>query len=106
MPSSDLLILSATLPLEAVGDYRPIVLVNGTLKIISKILANRLAPKLQILIKDYQLGFIARRNTLERFATAYEVMHHCKKIKCNAYMLKLDFEKAYDCELELPVISP
>lgn len=36
------------------GDYRPIAILNSSFKIISKLLANRLAPTLAKLIEDYQ----------------------------------------------------
>lgn len=27
---------------------------------------------------------------------AYEIIHNCKRTKVNGYLLKLDFQKAYD----------
>lgn len=82
--------------LRQIGDYRPIALLNSTIKIVSKILANRLAPKLKLLVKDYQTGFITDRNILEGVAMTYEVINQCKKSKIEGFILKLYFEKAYD----------
>lgn len=71
-------------------------MLNSTIKIVSKILANRLVPKLKLLVKDDQTGFIACRNILKGVATTYEVIHQSKKSNTNRFMLKLDFENAYD----------
>lgn len=48
------------------------------------------------MIRHYQTCFITGKNTLEGVASAYEIIHHYKKIRLNGYILKLDFEKAYD----------
>lgn len=81
---------------ETIGDFRPIALLNYSIKIITKLLSNRLAPKLQSMIVDYQTSFISGRKILEGAASAYEIIHQCKKTKSNGYILKLGFEKAYD----------
>lgn len=51
---------------EYITDYRLILLLNNTVKIITKILANRLAPKLLELVGEYQTRFIKGRNILDR----------------------------------------
>lgn len=60
---------------EKLGDYRPITLLNSSLKIVSKILANRLMPQLEDLVRKYQSGFIKSRNILEVVALAKEAKH-------------------------------
>ena len=79
-----------------VGDFWPICLLNGTVKIISKIPANRISKVLSSLIGDYQNGFIAGRSILERVVLAQEIVQYCAKNKTPSMMLKLDFLKAYD----------
>lgn len=44
---------------ECIGDYKPIALLNSLLKILAKVLANRLAPKPQEFVGKEQTGFIA-----------------------------------------------
>lgn len=53
---------------QTVGDYRLIVLLNSSLKIISKVLANRLATILPKLVDVLQSCFIQGRNILEEIA--------------------------------------
>lgn len=78
------------------GDFRLIMLLNCSLQIISKILVNRITSILQDMIQEYEMGFIPRRYILEGVAVAIEVIHQYRKSNSYIYMLKLDFEKAYD----------
>lgn len=50
---------------KRIEEFRSFPLLNSSLKIVSKILVKRLAPKLHDLIEDYQTDFIAERNILE-----------------------------------------
>ena len=58
-------------------DFRPISLLHGIQKMISKILANRLQPHIQHLVKDSQTGFVKGRQI-----TCYEIV---KMISLNLY---------------------
>lgn len=69
-----------------VKDYRTMALLNCFFKIILKILTNRLSPIIGEMIGDYQMGFVI----------ANVVIHQCNKTNLKWYLLKLDFEKAYD----------
>lgn len=80
----------------SIGDYRSIALLNSFIKIISKILTNRLAPLMGDLNADYQSGFIEVRTILEGVAITKEVGCHCQKNRYDGYLLKLDFQKVYD----------
>lgn len=82
--------------LERVGEFRPIALRNSILKIVSKALANRLSCVLKIMIRDCQSRFIPAENIIKRVAVAQEVIHQNRLDKNKGYVLKLDFEKAYD----------
>jgi len=77
-------------------DFRPISVLNGSVKIISKVLANMLREVLEVIIDDHQSGFLKGRNTLNFVATAQEVIQFTKRNKIPRFMLKLDFEKTYD----------
>lgn len=55
-----------------------------------------MTPMLCKIIPHSQSGFLPGRNIMDGIAIAIEVIHSAKKQKDRAYMLKLDFEKAYD----------
>lgn len=78
------------------GDFKPIALLNSSLKIIAKIMANRLAPLMGDLIGDYQTSFIKGRSILDRIMIIKEVIYQCRRRGQDGYLLKLDFRKAYD----------
>lgn len=75
--------------------YRPIALLNSVFKIISKVLANRLSSMISVLVGEAQIGFIANINIVDDIAIAQEVLHQCKG-RVDGFLLKLDFEKAYN----------
>jgi hypothetical protein len=55
----------------SVNDYRPISLLNGVIKIITKLLANRLQAKIFPLIHTSHYGFIKSRTIHDCLAWAY-----------------------------------
>lgn len=71
-------------------------MLNSPFKIVAKILVNRLTPNVQELVGKEQTSFIAGRNIFDGIAIAHEVIHQSKKLNTNGYLLKLDFQKAYD----------
>ncbi|CAN1246044.1 LINE-1 retrotransposable element ORF2 protein [Linum grandiflorum] len=84
---------------DSMTQVRPIGLCQMLYKIISKLLATRLAVVLPSLISNTQNGFVPNRAISENVIVAHEVMHYLKRKttgKKHFMAVKLDMEKAYD----------
>lgn len=84
---------------EKLSQFRPISHCNLCLKIITKILANRLKPILDQIITPHQFAFIPGHLIQDSIIVAHEAFHHLK-IKRRGpnfdMAISLDFNKAYD----------
>ncbi|XP_055960992.1 uncharacterized protein LOC130015249 [Mercurialis annua] len=79
-----------------IKDYRPISLVNGLYKLLSKVLSLRLAPQLSNIISENQHAFLKGRSILECSMISNELVHNAVRRKDKVLVLKLDFQKAFD----------
>ena len=82
---------------QVMGDFWPIALTNFQFKIITKILADRLAPITMRIISIEQRGFIRERNIAECVILASEAINVIDKRQFGGNMaLKVDIKKAFD----------
>lgn len=79
------------------SEYRTISLNNFLNKIIFKLVCNRLAPILPMLISENQSGFIKEGSISKNKILAQEIKHGIKKpIVGDNMVIKLDLTKTYD----------
>lgn len=79
------------------GDYRPISLCTFSSKVVSKILASRLANFLPRVIDEQQFGFVKGRSIHESIALAQEMAADLdRRSEGGNIILKYDISKAYD----------
>jgi hypothetical protein len=76
--------------------FRPICLMNTSLKMVTKGMNNRLAPVAEKIIDKSQTDFMQNRYIMEGFSMLHEILHEVKKKKMSGVLFKVDFKKAYD----------
>lgn len=76
--------------------YRPISLIHSFAKIISKLLANRLAPRMVELVTANQSAFIRKRAIHDNFLYVQNLVKRFRRKKNPTLMMKLDISRAFD----------
>ncbi|XP_022008026.1 uncharacterized protein LOC110907340 [Helianthus annuus] len=77
-------------------DYRPINLVGVVSKLISKVIASRIKKIIGDIISESQSAFLKERFILDGPLVLNELISWVKKNGKQSFLLKIDFEKAYD----------
>lgn len=83
---------------ESISQFRPICLSNVVIKIITKVIANRMKPLMNDLVGLNQASFIPGRHTTDNILVAQEVVHsvHRKKGWKGAFVAKINLKNTYD----------
>src|SRR6266540_652517 len=67
--------------IETINDFRPISLLNGPLKILTKIMANELQKVITKLVSSNQYGFMRQKSIHDCLAWAFQYIHICHAAK-------------------------
>lgn len=76
--------------------YHPISLINCTLKILLKLLAQRLKEPITKIISEEQFAFIKGRSISDCILITGEITHSIQTNLIEGIVFKIDFEKAFD----------
>lgn len=86
-----------TVPPRTIAQFRPICVSNVIVKVVTKVIANRLKPVIRELVGAEQASFIPGCQTTDNIFIAQECLHSLrrKKGRTGVMMVKIDLEKAY-----------
>ena len=76
--------------------FRPISLIHSFAKLVTKLMANRLAPLLPSLVSANQSAFVRGRRIHDNFMLVQQMVKSLHKKKEAHILLKLDISKAFD----------
>lgn len=79
-----------------VSDYRPISLLGCQYKVIAKLLANRLIQVVSSIVSEVQSAYIKGRQIIDGPLMINEIISWATKKNKRLFLLKVDFEKAFD----------
>lgn len=78
------------------SDFRPISLMNALVKLLTKVMANRLKPLMDDLVSQHQSAFIKNRQISDGILITSEMVALLRKQQTKGLIFKIDFEKAFD----------
>ena len=81
---------------ESILDFCPISLIHAIAKIITKVLATRLAPHMNNLVSPAQSAFIKKRSIHDNFMYVRNLARKLHRNRTPTLLFKLDIKKAFD----------
>jgi len=91
-----MVLLRKKLEPSGIGDYRPISLIHSFAKLFTKVLARRLAPLMQQLVRHNQSAFIQSRLIHENYRAVQLTARLLHRAKIPSALIKIDIAKAFD----------
>ena len=79
-----------------IDNWRPITLLNIDYKILASVYANRLKTGLDAIIGETQTGFMKNRHISGNIRLVLDLIDYADNINSDAFILFLDFYKAFD----------
>ena len=79
-----------------IGNYRPLSIAYTDYKILAKVITERLKPMLNDIIRTEQQGFIQGGDITGNLMLVKEIIEYCEEHNIEAYIIMIDFMKAYD----------
>ena len=77
-------------------NYRPITMLNTDLKILTKVLANRLKEVMPTIIETNQVYGVKGKDIADTTLSIIDRIRYMKEKNKKGYVISLDFEKAFD----------
>lgn len=95
---SNLVLIPKVQTPKMVSEYRPISVCNFLYKVISKLIAKKMQPWMDVIISQAQTTFIPGREISENIVLLREITHSFKNQKGgpDQFVLKADLAKAFD----------
>jgi retron-type reverse transcriptase len=81
---------------QDISDFRPFSIMHSIGKILTKVLSNRLAPKLNQIVFNCQSAFIKGRSIHNNFQYVRGAVKHFHEAKMLVLLLKLDIAKVFN----------
>jgi hypothetical protein len=94
--SSYIILIPKKMDASSADDFRPISLIHSVAKLVTKLLANHLGPRLHELVESNQSAFIRGRSIHDNFMLVQQSIKSLHKRKVASLFLKLDLSKAFD----------
>ena len=79
-----------------IGNYRPLSLAFTNHNFLAKLITERLKLMLSQIIGTEQQGFIKGGNITGNLILSKEIIEYCQEKDLEAYMIMMDFKKAYE----------
>lgn len=90
-------LISKNLNLQALNNYQPICFMSCFQKILAKVLTSRLKRVLGIISYVEKIAFVLGKSIFDGALVVNEVLDMARRLKKNCMVMKIDFERAYDC---------
>jgi hypothetical protein len=94
--SAYLILLPKRVDAMSASDFRPVSLIHSFAKLVTKLLANRLGPRIHELVAANQSAFVRGRSIHDNFMLVQQSIKSLHKRKVASLFLKLDISKDFD----------